>query len=112
MSWRDTASRKNGDSRPVALNNGNRSFVVTNTGRVRSLGVKTGGAASTITLTQNGTNVLPQGNIAVGTAPAGVVPLNTFTRWDFGALVLMPGDTIAVTSTDTAALATLDLMMA
>lgn len=111
MSFRDTASRKNGDSRPIKLNNSDRTFLACNTGRVRSLGVSATGAASTIDLQVNGASVLSQGTVSIGVAPAGVVPINTFARWEFGSLMLNPGDVLTLVSSSATALGTVDLML-
>lgn len=108
MSARDTAGRQNGDSRQTHLNTGTRSMVMAETGRLRSMGIKGGAAATTIDITVDGTSVLNKSDQA-----SGVVGIGAFKKFSFGGgVVVNQGSVIQITSTQADALATIAFMAA
>ncbi len=108
MSFRDSARRQSGDSRPVRLNLDPRNFLAANTMRLRAVGVKAGAAPTTVDVQVNGVSVLAKSNPS-----SGAVPASGFVQFNFGGGVVMNrGDVLLVTSTDPAALATADFMAA
>ena len=107
MSFRDTSGRQNGDSRVAALNNGNRTLLLPEPARIRSIGVKGGAAATVIDITVDGVSIRAQSNQATGNVAAGA-----FKDFAFGGVVINAGSVLVVTSTQTDALASVSFMAA